>query len=88
VESIVLSLNRPFNDVINIGSGRSTTIVELAEIVVEQCGGRQKVVIEPSSVQSPGRSDYLLDIARSKALIGFSPHVTLEQGLRAEIEHV
>ncbi len=88
VEAIVLSLARPFNDVINIGSARSTTILELAEIIVEQCGASRKVVVEQSSVPSSGPSDYLLDIAKSKALIDFFPHVSLEQGLRAEIDHV
>ena len=88
VDAIVLSLTRPFNDVINIGSARSTTILEVAEIIVEQCGASRKVVVEQSSIQSSASSDYLLDIAKAKALIDFSPHVTLEQGLRAEIEHV
>ena len=86
VDALVLTLNRPFHGVVNIGSGRSTTILEVAETILRLCGAPQPVVIRESAVPSSA-DDYLLDTAKAKSLIGFAPRVTLEQGLQAEIDH-
>ncbi len=72
--------------VINLGSDREITIQELAETVLQLTGATSSIVHLPyekvfsSPFEDPPRRVPALDKARQ--LLGFSPQVSLEEGLR------
>jgi len=71
--------------VINIGTGKPTTILDLAEAVIEASGQTQ---IKPEFV--PARDDIkhrFPDIAKMQRLLNFRPKVSLKDGLRKTISY-
>lgn len=75
---------RVAGQVINIGSGQSATLREVLGALSAICGRR----IEPRF--APGRAGEVrssrADISRAQSLLGFTPRVSLEGGLRRTVE--
>ncbi len=65
--------------VINIGTGVGTSIMELVRII-EQVTGREARIVKAGSV-SGGVSTLVADTSRAEAVLGFKPKITLLQGL-------
>lgn len=64
---------------LNLGTGRETSIAELAERMAEAVGYRGRLVWDPTRPSgAPRRS---LDIGRARAELGFEPRVPLDEGL-------
>ncbi len=65
--------------VVNIGSGVATSIAELVEVCAKQTHAR----IETSSAPSarPARTINWVDTTRARALLQFTPRVSLEEGV-------
>lgn len=77
----LFTATRP-GEVLNIGSGRETRIVDLAHAVNALTGNGAGVAFQPRRSWDPvarRRSD----IARARAVTGYVPSVSLEEGLRA-----
>jgi len=70
--------------IINIGSGRATSINELARLVAQATGREVEVLHSPA--ESGGVSQLCADITAARHLLGYEPEVDLEQGLRLTIE--
>jgi UDP-glucose 4-epimerase len=70
--------------VINIGSGIETSVRDLINTI----GAVIQKPVEAiyNSTESGGVSRMCADISRAKALLGYEPRVTLEEGLRRTIE--
>jgi dTDP-L-rhamnose 4-epimerase len=72
--------------VINIGSGRDVTILEVAQRLAGALGRSQ---IAPDVTQKHRVGDIrhcFADIERARQLLGYSPTITLEQGLASMTE--
>lgn len=72
-------------DPVNIGNPREQTMLEFAEAVRVAAGGGGKIVFEPLPKGDPKQRKP--DITRAKALLGWEPKVTLEQGLPQTIAY-
>ena len=70
---------------VNIGNPVEHTMLELAEAVLRQVGGRSRVVHKPLPSDDPKRRRPDIALAREK--LGWTPRVTLEQGLGPTIDH-
>lgn len=70
---------------VNLGNPREMTMIELAEVVLKQTGSKSKLVFKPLPPDDPGRRRP--DISVAKAKLGWSPQVTLEDGIKATIEY-
>ena len=71
--------------VINVAAGRQTTINELIEALKDATG---RTDVQPD-YREPRVGDILhslADITRARTLLGYEPHVTLEEGLRLTVE--
>lgn len=66
-------------EVINIGSGRSTSVLDMAKMI----GGESYVFIAPRVEPRHTQAD----IARAKKLLGWEPTITLEEGI-AELKRI
>jgi UDP-glucose 4-epimerase len=77
--------------IINIGTDRETTILELAEAMIRACPGTGSKVtlVSQEEVYGPSYEDIprrVPDITRMRTLLGVEPQVPLEEGLRRTIE--
>jgi dTDP-L-rhamnose 4-epimerase len=87
VDCLILMLEKPGADYlpVNVGSGQTVTILEIANILRRLLGSS----IEPQITQSGRKFDIrhnTADIARARETLGFAPKVTLDQGFSELIE--
>ena len=75
------SINR---SIINIGSGRETTILDLIAHMERVTGKRANVIHNPE--KSGGVPHLAAEISKARELLGFRPEIGLETGLRLTIE--
>ena len=62
-------------EVINIGSGKNISILNLAKMI----GGRDGKIVHIAPRVEP--HDTLADISRAKKLLGWEPKITIEKGI-------
>jgi UDP-glucose 4-epimerase len=72
------------NEVFNIASGTGTTILEVAEEVIKQLGGSNKLVIEDNRTGEVVR--YIADIWKAREKLGYEPKISIEEGVRRSIK--
>ena len=65
---------------INVGTGKSVSIIRLWEIIAQANGSKDQPQYAPP--RSGDIHASVADISRAKSLIGFSPEYTFDQGLR------
>jgi len=70
---------------LNIGNPAEFTLGELAEIILELTGSRSEIVHLPAVAEDPKQRQ--ADIALAREKLGWSPQVTLRDGLRRTIEY-
>lgn len=82
---LMLEKDAAVGKVFNCGTGKVTTINELAETVVSLYGKDLKPVYEP---ERPGDiKDSYADISLAKNVLDYRPQVALKEGLKEIIEH-
>ncbi len=79
----VMSMPEIKFDWVNVGSGNDLTIRELAELIGKIMGFKGEFIFDQSKPDGTPRK--LLDISKIKSL-GWSPSISLEDGLRLAIE--
>ena len=75
---------RAEGEVVNIGSDREITILELAKLIKELTKSSSEIEFHPLPKDDPVRRKP--DISKAKKLLGWKPKVELEEGLRKMIE--
>jgi len=65
---------------VNIGNPAEYTLLELAERVIEATGTKSEIVFEALPIDDPKVRQP--DITRARAVLGWEPEVSLEEGLR------
>jgi UDP-glucuronate decarboxylase len=74
-----------FTGPVNLGNPEEFTILELAEKIIELTGSRSKIVYKPLPADDPKKRQP--DIRLAKKKLGWSPKVTLEEGLKKTIPY-
>jgi dTDP-L-rhamnose 4-epimerase len=87
VDCLVLMLEKPGADYlpVNIGSGETITILDIAKLLGRLLGS----TIEPQITQSGRKFDIrhnTADISRARQALGFAPKISLEEGFSELIE--
>lgn len=82
VDAIVKSIQSTFseNKIFNVGSGISTTILNLAQLIVSIAQSSSQIILTGSTFYGDVRSNFA-DLSQFKSH-GFTPHVSLEDGLK------
>ena len=73
---------------INVGSGREISVGDLARLIIGLVGSKSDVVEDVQRVR-PANSEVerlLCDHAKATRLLGWTPQVGLEEGLKRTIE--
>ena len=85
VEGIVRLFESNIKEPVNIGNPIERTVVEFAETVIKLSGGRSKLSFVPGRPDDPKKR--CPDITKAKTLLGWSPQVDLEEGLRQTLNY-
>jgi UDP-glucose 4-epimerase len=70
--------------IINVGSGRETTVRELARLAMDVTGGKPQVVFNPRS--DGGASRMSADISLAGQKLNYQPLIPIEMGMRLTFE--
>ncbi|MEQ9364362.1 MAG: SDR family oxidoreductase [Leptospirales bacterium] len=86
VRGLIDFMNTPdFHGPMNLGNDHEFTILELAEKVIQQTGGRSKIIFKDLPADDPVRRKPDLSLAREK--ISFDPRMQLDEGLTETIAY-
>ena len=80
VSGILALLHSDHVGPVNIGNPNEFTVLELAQKVLAVTGSSSEIVYEPLPVDDPTQRKPDISLARS--ILGWEPHVPLEEGLR------
>jgi UDP-glucose 4-epimerase len=85
-EAVLASMksSKAAGEVFNIGSGKHTSINELAKTIMELAGVNSEISYEKS--RSGDIKDSYADISKAKMLLGYEPKVSLRDGLQSLLE--
>jgi dTDP-glucose 4,6-dehydratase len=70
---------------VNLGNPSEMTILEFAERIRRMTGNHPEIVFQPLPEDDPKQRRP--DISKARALLGWEPHVPLEEGLRLTVEY-
>ncbi len=85
VEGIYRLLMSDCADPVNIGNPSEITINDFAQEIIKLTGTNQKVVYKPLPTDDPKQRQP--DITKARALLGWEPKVSREEGLRITYEY-
>ena len=87
IEGLVRLMKTPddFTGPVNLGNPEEFSILELAEKIIELSGSKSKIVYKPLPADDPKQRQP--DIRLAKKKLGWSPKVTLEEGLKKTIPY-
>jgi UDP-glucuronate decarboxylase len=87
VRAMMLMMDTPaaITGPLNVGNPDEFTILELAEKVLRKVGGPSKICYKPLPSDDPKQRQP--DIAKAKALLGWQPTVSLEDGLEPTVAY-
>ena len=86
-DAVLASIKSPVkNEVFNVGSGKPTSINELAQTILLLAGADAE--IRHVSCRSGDIRDSYADISKAKRLLGYEPKVSLKEGLKTLLERV
>ena len=69
------------SEIYNIGSGIKCTVLQLAQKIIELTNSKSQIKYSNKS----SNHDNVFDISKAKNNLGFSPKVSIEEGLMKEI---
>ena len=76
-------LPKASGEVINLGSGIETRIIDLAKIILKLTGSKSGIEFHSLPVDDPRRR--YLDISKAEKMLGWMPKISLDQGLERTI---
>jgi len=92
VEGFIKAASCPqaIGQVINLGTGRSLSVGELAQTIVALVGGNKKISSDPVRLRPGGSEVWHLecDNRRAGEILGWTPEVDLETGLKRTIDYI
>jgi UDP-glucose 4-epimerase len=72
------------HQILNVGSGKETSIVDLVRLIMEVTGVTVEAIV--NSKHDPGVSRMRADIGLARDKLGYQPRIGLEEGLRLTLE--
>jgi dTDP-glucose 4,6-dehydratase len=85
VDGLVRLLDSGFREPVNLGNPEEKTMLEFAETILGLTGSRSVIEFHPLPSDDPKRRRP--DITRARTVLGWSPKVPLDEGIRLTIEY-
>jgi dTDP-glucose 4,6-dehydratase len=85
VDGIIRLMDSDSNEPVNIGNPHELTIRQIAETIIRMTGSTSQLVYRPLPEDDP--KVRRPDITKARALLGWEPKVSLEDGLTRTIEY-
>jgi len=85
IEGIYRLLCSSINDPVNIGNPVEMTIMDFAKKIHEVAGGNGEIVFKPLPQDDPKVRQP--DITKARGLLGWSPKVSLDEGIRETLDY-
>tara|TARA_Y100001949_G_scaffold103542_1_gene87435 strand:- start:283 stop:1218 length:936 start_codon:yes stop_codon:yes gene_type:complete len=86
VDGIIRLMESSSNEPVNLGNPKEMTINAIAQQIVAMTGSRSRIIHRPLPIDDPKVRQP--DITRARELLGWVPHVTIDEGLRRTIDYV
>ena len=86
VDGIIRLMESTSNEPVNLGNPKEMTINAIAQQIVAMTGSRSRIIHRPLPIDDPKVRQP--DITRARELLGWVPHVTIDEGLRRTIDYV
>ena len=81
---MVNQFNKVSGTTFNIASGRGTSLLELAELIVEKVGAEVDIDVEENRTGEVGR--YIADISKAQKILNYEPNYTTSQGIGETVD--
>ncbi len=87
IRGLLLTMESPesFTGPVNVGNPAEIKIIDLAQIIIKMTGSRSKIKFCPLPEDDPRQRQP--DISLAKAVLNWSPEVTLQEGLKMTIDY-
>jgi GDP-L-fucose synthase len=82
--AIAASVGVDHDDVVNLPGGPEVSVADLAALVARSCGYNGRIKWDPTKPE--GQLRRVVDGAKAKKLLGWSPTTSLEDGIRATVD--
>ena len=86
VDGILRLMESDTNDPVNLGNPKEMTINEIAQEIVTMTGSRSQLIHQSLPIDDPKVRQP--DITRAREILGWTPHVSLHEGLSQTIKYV
>jgi len=84
VRRVVENFQKVSGTTFNIASGEGSSLLELAEVIVEKTDSDVSVHTEPNRTGEVGR--YVADISKAQKLLGYNPKYSFEEGIERTVD--
>ncbi len=74
----------PGCEILNVGSGRSVTVLRLIDLVAQALGRVPRIEHLPPAAGDVGRT--LADLDKARTVLGYEPRVSIEEGITAYVD--
>lgn len=81
---VIEQFNKSSGTTFNIASGRGTSLIELAKIIIDELDSDVSVNIENNRTGEVSR--YIADISKAKKLLGYEPEYDIQDGMSRTVE--
>jgi nucleoside-diphosphate-sugar epimerase len=85
---LALESENAINEDFNISASRSTSVVELAEMVWKEVGRQEAFKIEHDQPFEYDVQNRVPDVTKTRDVLGFEAQVTLEESIREVVEYI
>ena len=85
VQGLIRMLDSKENDPVNIGNPQEMSIEDMAKLIIRMTGSKSRLIFQPLPTDDP--KVRRPDITRARAVLGWEPKVSLEEGLTSTIEY-
>jgi len=84
VLQVIDQFNKSAGTTFNIASGKGTSLLELAKIIVDSVDTDVDITVESNRTGEVGR--YVADISKAQKVLGYEPESTLKAGINSTVE--
>lgn len=84
VEANIKSLTKGDNQIINIGTNKTASVLDLIKVMSKTIGYKEKPIMKPKRAGELFKS--FLNIKKASRILGWKPNFTLEEGIKETLE--